>query len=76
MKVHMQQNTKSNGTMCVRYSWVATSQSNKYILTFQECFSKYFEAIPITDQSADTVVKEFATKIVCRHGTPDQSTKF
>ena len=45
---------------------------NKYLLTFQDCFSKYAEAFPIRDQTAETIAREFATKIICRHGAPER----
>ncbi|MDD9340752.1 MAG: transposase family protein, partial [Providencia heimbachae] len=48
-----------------------TDSGNKYILTFQDHFSKYLEAFPIKDQTAETTAEVFVTKIICRHGTPE-----
>lgn len=58
-----------------------THSGNQYILTFQDHFSKYPEAFPIPDQTAETIAKVFVTEIICRHGTPeklltDQGTNF
>lgn len=35
-------------------------------------FSKWFEAHPLPDQTAETVGRTFATKFITRHGTPQQ----
>lgn len=51
---------------------VTTRNNNKYILTFQDYFTKYVEAIPIPDQKAETIAKIFVTHIIVRHGTPKQ----
>jgi len=58
-----------------------TDRRNKYLLTFQDAFSKYPEAIPIPDQTARTVAEKFVTEIICKHGTPkklitDQGSNF
>lgn len=58
-----------------------TDKNNKYLLTFQDAFTKYPEAIPIPDQSAKTIAEKFITDIICKHGTPsklitDQGTNF
>lgn len=58
-----------------------SQNGNKYLLTFQDCFSRYAEAVPIKDQSAETIAREIATNIICRHGAPerlltDQGTNF
>ena len=42
---------------------------NKYILTFIDHFTKYVEAFPIPDQTAETCARVYATQIVTRHGT-------
>lgn len=60
---------------------VTSLHGNKYLLTFQDHFTKYPEAIPISDQTAETVAKIFVTHIVARHGAPkilitDQGTNF
>ena len=58
-----------------------TTNGNKYLLTFQDLLTKYSKAIPISNQEANTVSKEFVTKIVLEHGIPekiltDQGTNF
>jgi len=57
-----------------------TTLQNKY-LTFQDDFTKFSKAIPLPNQEATTVAKEFITKIICEHGIPetvltDQGTNF
>lgn len=47
-----------------------TNRGNKYLLTFQDAFSKYPEAIPIKDQTSKTIARKFTTEIICKHGTP------
>jgi transposase InsO family protein len=44
-------------------------RKNKYLLTFIDNFSKYVEAFPIPDQSAETCARVYATQIVARHIT-------
>ena len=61
--------------------FVTSYTGNKYLLTFQDYFTKYVEAVPLPDQKADTVAKAFVTQIITRHGTPkqlitDQGTNF
>ncbi|KAM0729433.1 Retrovirus-related Pol polyprotein from transposon 297 [Formica fusca] len=58
-----------------------TNNGNKYILTFQDNLTKFSKAIPIPNQEAATIAKEFATKIIFEHGIPekiltDQGTNF
>jgi len=48
--------------------YFVTSQKNRYLLTFIDHFSKYVEAFPISDVSAETCVRVYATQIVARHG--------
>ena len=45
-----------------------TSRGNKYLLTFIDNFSKYVEAFPIPDVSAETCGRVFAKQIIARHG--------
>lgn len=54
-----------------------THSGNRYILTFQDHFSKYPEAFVLADQRAETIAKVFVEEIICRHGTPQtlQQTK-
>jgi len=58
-----------------------TTSGNKYLLTFQNDLTKFSKAIPIPNQEATTVAREFVTKIICEHGIPetvltDQGTNF
>ena len=58
-----------------------TKSGNKYILTCQDYFSRYPEAVAIPDQSAETVAKAFIDTVICRHGVPkviltDRGTNF
>jgi len=46
-----------------------TTSGNKYLLAFQDDLTKFNKAIP--NQEATTVAKEFVTKIICEHGTPE-----
>jgi len=48
---------------------VLTPRKNKYLLTFIDHFTKYVEAIPISDQSAETCARVYASQIDTRHGT-------
>jgi len=49
--------------------YVLKPRKHKYLLTFIDHFTKYVEAIPISDQSAETCARVFARQIVTRHGT-------
>jgi hypothetical protein len=55
--------------MDVRGSYLTTPRGNKYLLKFIDHFSKYVEAYPIPDQTAETCARIYATQIVTRHGT-------
>jgi hypothetical protein len=46
-----------------------TPRKNKYLLTFIYHFTKYAEAIPLTNMSAETCAQAYATHVVARHGT-------
>jgi len=52
--------------------YVTTQRGNKYLLTFIDHFTKYVEAFPIPDQTAETCARIYATEIVTRHGTGSQ----
>jgi transposase InsO family protein len=45
-----------------------TPRKSRYLLTFIDNFSKYAEALPISDVSAETCARAYATQIVARHG--------
>jgi transposase InsO family protein len=49
--------------------YVLTPRKNKYLLTFIDHFTKYVEAIPISDQNAETCARIYASQIVTRQGT-------
>jgi len=58
-----------------------TTNGNRYLLTFQDSLTKFSKAILIPNQEANTISKEFVTKIVLEHGIPekiltDQGTNF
>jgi len=62
-------------------SLTVTTNGNRYLLTFQDNLTKFSKAIPIPNQEANTISKEFVTKIVLEHGIPnkiltDQGTNF
>jgi hypothetical protein len=46
-----------------------TARKNKYLLTFIYHFTKYVEAFPVPDISAETSVRIYSSQIVTRHGT-------
>jgi len=52
--------------------YVTTPPGNKYLLTFIDHVTKYVEAFPIPDQTAETCARIYATQIVTRHGTGSQ----
>jgi hypothetical protein len=43
---------------------------NRYLLTFNDHFTKYAEVMPVPGQTAATCTKMFETKMVTGHGTP------
>ena len=47
-----------------------TPEVNKYVLTMQDCFSKYCLAVPMPDKSASTVADAYARNFIAIHGTP------
>ena len=49
--------------------YVTSPRGNKYILKFIDHFTKYMEAFPIHDQTAETCVQIYVTQLVTRHGT-------
>jgi len=58
-----------------------TTNGNRYLLTFQDSLTKFSKAIPIPNQEANTISKEFVTKIILEDGIPekvltDQGTNF
>jgi transposase InsO family protein len=47
-----------------------TRNGNKYLFTFIDNFTKYAEAIPIPNQTAEVCAKVFVTHVVARHRVP------
>lgn len=47
-----------------------THNGNKYILVIGDYFSKWMEAIPLPNQTAETVATAFVGEFVCRFGMP------
>lgn len=50
----------------------ASKQGNKYLLTFIDHFSRYAEAVPLADQTAETTARAFVKYILTRHGVPER----
>ena len=49
--------------------YVTTPRENKYLLTFIDNFSRYVEAFPVLDQTAETCARIYATQIVTWNNT-------
>lgn len=49
-----------------------TQSGNKYILTFEDDFSKYMECIAIHDQEAKTIAHAYFERIICRFSIPER----
>lgn len=47
-----------------------STNGNRYLLTFTDYVTRYCEAIPIRNQTAETVAQEFVHKIITRYGVP------
>ena len=47
-----------------------TPRNNQYILTMTYYFSKWVEAFPLPDKSADSIARALYG-IYCRHGAPN-----
>jgi transposase InsO family protein len=68
-------------SMDITGPYSVTPKKNKYLLTFIDHFTKYVEAFPITDVSAETCARIYATQIIARHGSgstliTDQGSSF
>jgi transposase InsO family protein len=48
--------------------YLLTPRKNKYLLTFIDHYTRYAEAYPIPDQTAETCARVYATQIITRHG--------
>lgn len=49
-----------------------TTSGHRYLLTFMDYLTRYCEAIPIPNQTAETVAREFVQKIITRYGVPSK----
>ena len=49
-----------------------SSRGNKYLLTAKCCFTRWLEAIPMPDQTAETVGRTLFNHVFSRHGMPQQ----
>ena len=47
-----------------------TTQGNQYIVVFCDYLSKWVEAYPVPDQTADTIARLLVESVVCRNGVP------
>ena len=56
-------------SMDITGPYKTTQRKNSFLLTFNDNFSKYVETLPISDMTAQTVVRVYATQIVTRHDT-------
>ena len=49
-----------------------TARGNQYILVMSDHFTKWVEAVPMTNQRAETVAKACVDEVVTRHGVPSK----
>lgn len=49
-----------------------TLSGNKYILTFEDDFSKTMDCVPVPDQEARTIAEAFVERIICRYSLPEK----
>ena len=47
---------------------VTTTRGNRYVLVMVDCFSRWTEACPLPDKTAQSVADAFFNQIVCRFG--------
>jgi len=50
-------------------TYLTMPKKNRYLPTFIDHFTKYTEALPIQEQTAETCDRVYATQIITRHGT-------
>ena len=60
---------------------VTTSRGNRYVLVMVDCFTRWTEAFPLPDKTAQSVADAFFDQVVCRFGMPsvihsDQGREF
>jgi len=56
-------------SMDVTGPYPQTERKNKYLLTFIDHFTKFVEAFPIPEKTAERGARVYATRIITRHGT-------
>jgi transposase InsO family protein len=56
-------------SMDITGPYLKTPRGNRFLLTFIDHFTKFVEAYPIPDQTAETCARVYATQIITRHGT-------
>ena len=49
---------------------VTTTRGNRYVLVMVDCFSRWTEACPLPDKTAQSEADAFFNQIVCRFGMP------
>ena len=49
-----------------------TEMGNRYIVIFADYLTKWVEAYPVPNQTADTIARLLVENIVCRHGVPNE----
>ena len=49
-----------------------TVNGNKYVIVFVDYLTKWVEAFPAPDQTAETIAKLLIDHIICRHGVPEE----
>ena len=60
---------------------VTTARGNRYVLVMVDCFTRWTEACPLPDKTAQSVADAFFDQVVCRFGMPsvihsDQGREF
>ena len=60
---------------------VTTARGNRYVLVMVDCFTRWTEAFPLPDKTAQSVADAFFNQVVCRFGMPsvihsDQGREF
>jgi transposase InsO family protein len=58
--------------MDITGTYLLTPRGNRYLLTFVDHFSRYFQAYPMPDQKAETCARIYASQIITRHSTGSQ----
>ena len=50
---------------------VTTARGNRYVLVMVDCFTRWTEAFPLPDKTAQSVADAFFNQVVCRFGMPN-----